>query len=408
MIEFVIPEDIKPRNSYMARIRPFIGKPLIKVLTGQRRVGKSYLLFQLINQITLEDPDARIIYINKENMVFDFIRDAEDLNKYIQSETGKNERNYIFIDEIQDIEGFEKALRSLLLNERNDIYITGSNAKMLSGELATYLSGRYIEFQIYSLSYAEFLYFHNFHDNEESLMLYFRYGGLPFLINMSLTEQAFEYIHSIYSTIVYRDVVSRYKIRNTVILEKLIVFLADNTGNLFSAKRISDFLKSQHIAISPGQIQTYTGYLTNAHLVHKVERYDLAGRRIFETGEKYYFENTGIRNAIIGFRPNDMGSVLENVVYNHLLYKGYTVQTGSLSTREIDFVCSKGGEKVYIQVALRLDEKSTIEREFGNLLKIKDNYPKMVITKDPFKGNTVDGIKHLNIRDFLLSTEDWI
>lgn len=310
-------------------------------------------------------------------------------------------RNYIFIDEIQDISEFEKALRSLLLDTNNDIYITGSNAKMLSGELATYLSGRYIECNVYSLSYTEFLSFHNIPDEDDSLELYIKFGGLPYLINLPLTDQAFEYIYSVYSTIVYRDVVSRYNLRNSGFLEKLVLFLADNIGSLFSAKKISDFLKSQNTRIAPNQIQQLSTYLANAYIIHEVSRYDIAGRRIFEIGNKFYFENTGIRNVVVGYSLKDRGKLLENVVYNHLVYSGYDVKVGSFHAQEIDFVCEKNNERLYVQVALRLDEKATIDSEFGNLLNIKDNYPKIVVTGDRFEGNTYEGIKHLFIRDFL-------
>jgi predicted AAA+ superfamily ATPase len=398
-----IPKELKRRDAYINRIQPFINKNLIKVLTGQRRVGKSYLLFQLMQVIEQLDANANLIYINKEDLNFDFIRNAQDLNNYVLSLSVDTRKNYIFIDEIQDIVEFEKALRSLLLNENNDIYITGSNANMLSGELATYLSGRYIEFNIMSLSYPEFLVFHQIENSEENLNNYFLYGGLPYLINLPLNNQVFEYLKSIYSTIVYRDVVSRYNIRNTILLEKLIVFLADNIGNLFSAKRISDFLKSQQTNTSPNQIQLHTEQLANSFLVHKVSRFDIKGRRIFEVGEKYYFENLGIRNILIGYRPDDLGKILENAVFNHLMYKGWEVKVGVFDSNEIDFVCRKNGETMYIQVALRLEEQKTIEREFGNLLRIKDNYPKIVITNDQFYGNTYQGVQHIYIRDFLMS-----
>ncbi len=397
-----IPAHLKSRESYVTRIKPFMRKSLIKALTGQRRVGKSYLLFQLMQIILKEQKEANIIYINKEDFQFDHIRNAQDLNEYILTQTRPDERNYIFIDEIQDIEDFEKALRSLLLDENNDLYITGSNAKMLSGELATYLSGRYIEFSIYSLSYNEFLLFHDLEDKDDSLQLYIKFGGLPYLINLSLTDQAFEYIKSVYSTILFRDVVSRYNLRNSGFLEKLVLFLADNIGSLFSAKRISDYLKSQHTNIAPHQIQLYTEYLASAYIVHQVDRYDIVGRRIFDSGNKLYFENTGIRNAITGYNLKDMGKLLENIVYNHLLYLGYKVKTGVIgAAQEIDFVCERGGETLYVQVALRLDGEATIEREFGNLLKAQDNYPKIVVTNDHFTGNTHRGVQHVHIRDFL-------
>ena len=397
------PRILKKRKGYIDRIKPFMQKSVIKVLTGQRRVGKSFLLYQLIEEILGKEPDANIIYINLEDFAFSSLQTAEDLHSYIISHSKEKAKNYIFIDEIQDIPGFEKVIRSLLLNEDNDIYITGSNAKMLSGELATYLSGRYIEFKIYSLSYSEFLEFHGLTESETSYELYSRYGGLPYLLNLPLEDETVnEYLKSVYSTIVFRDVVSRYKLRNTLFLEKLIQFLSENIGNLFSAKNISDYLKSQHTTISVNQIQSYTEYLNNAFLIHRVERYDLIGKRVFEIGEKYYFENMGIRNIVIGYRITDKAKILENLVYNHLLYKGYDIKVGYYGDKEIDFIGEKNGEKLYIQVALKIDSDKTAEREFGNLLKIQDNYPKIVVTKDTFSGNSYEGIRHCPIRQFLM------
>lgn len=397
------PRILKKRKGYIDRIKPFMQKSVAKMLTGQRRVGKSFLLYQLIEEILAEEPDANIIYVNLEDFTFSSLQTAEDLHSYIISHSKEKVKNYIFIDEIQDIPGFEKVIRSLLLNEDNDIYITGSNAKMLSGELATYLSGRYIEFKIYSLSYSEFLEFHGLTESETSYELYSRYGGLPYLLNLPLEDETVnEYLKSVYSTIVFRDVVSRYKLRNTLFLEKLIQFLSENIGNLFSAKNISDYLKSQHTAISVNQIQSYTEYLNNAFLIHRVERYDLIGKRVFEIGEKYYFENMGIRNIVIGYRITDKAKILENLVYNHLLYKGYDIKVGYYGDKEIDFVGEKNGEKLYIQVALKIDSDKTAEREFGNLLKIQDNYPKIVVTEDTFSGNSYEGIRHCSIRQFLM------
>jgi len=277
-----LPQNIIPRDNYISRIKPFINTSLIKVLTGQRRVGKSYLLYQLINLISAQDKKSNIIYINLEDLSFDFINTAIDLNNYVTERLSTNERNYLFIDEIQDIEDFEKALRSLALIENLDIYITGSNAKMLSGELATTLSGRYIEFNIYSLSYSEFLTFHSLEDSDDSLALFMKYGGLPYITNLPLKDDViFEYLKNIYSTIIYRDVVSRFNLRNTHFLERLVIFLADNVGSLFSAKKISDFLKSQKINISSLQIQNYLKYLSSAFVILPVKRYDIVGKRIF-------------------------------------------------------------------------------------------------------------------------------
>ncbi|WP_059026587.1 ATP-binding protein [Gabonibacter massiliensis] len=398
-----IPKNIKERKQYISRIVPFMKQSIIKVLTGQRRVGKSYMLFQLIEKIQNEEPDASVIYINCENFEFESIRTAIDLHQYIESRREPGRLNYIFIDEIQEIEDFEKALRSLVLNEENDIYVTGSNAHLLSGELGTYLSGRYVEFKIYSLSYPEFLQFHELSDSFQSYDKYCRYGGLPYLVNLALRDEIVDdYLQSVYSAIIFRDVVARYKVRNIAFLEKLIQFLAENTGSLFSAKNISDYLKSQRVTISVNQIQTYVSHLVNAFLIHRVERYDMVGKRIFEVGEKYYFENLGLRNTIIGYRITDKAKILENVVYNHLLYDGYKINIGYNGNKEIDFICEKASEKLYVQVALKLNAEKTIEREFGNLLKIPDNFPKIVVSEDDFSGNTYKGIRHYSIRDFLM------
>lgn len=392
-----------PRQKYLKRIEPFIGKNLIKVFTGQRRVGKSYLLFQLMEEVKKKDSEAKILYINKEDLAFAHIRNADDLNAYVLQNKSADGKTYVFIDEIQDIENFEAALRSLLLDKNLDLYCTGSNANLLSSDIAGHLSGRYIKIPVYSLSYSEFLQFHQLEDSDDVLEKYLKFGGLPYLIHLSLEDPiVFEYLENVYSTILFRDVINRFSVRNTAFLEQLVLFLASNTGSLFSAKKISDFLKSQKINIAPNQVQTYIQHLTNAFLIHRVNRYDITGKRLFEIGEKYYFENLGIRNALWGFRPEDRGKILENVVYNHLLTENYKVQVGIIADNEIDFIAEKNGEKTYIQVALTLNEEKTIEREFGNLLKIKDNYPKLLITMDRFSGNTFEGVKVTDLRTFLL------
>ena len=377
---------------------------IIKVFTGQRRVGKSYLLFQLMALLREQDKNVAILYINKEDLDFSFIQTATDLQEYVLANKSKKGRTYVFIDEIQDIIQFEAALRSLLLYEDIDLYCTGSNANLLSGDIAGHLSGRYIEIVVYSLSYNEFLDFHSLTDSSSSIDKYLKYGGLPYLKHLPLEDAiVFEYLKNIYSTIVYRDIINRYSVRNVPFLEQLVLFLAGNIGSIFSAKKISDFLKSQRINMAPNQVQTYIQHLVNAFLVHKVSRYDLIGKRTFEIGEKYYFENLGIRHGLLGYRLEDRGKIMENAVYNHLLYKGYKVKIGILGSTEIDFIGEKDGEKQYIQVALTINETKTMEREFGNLKNISDNYPKTVITMDAFTGNTYEGIAAIDLRSFLLS-----
>ena len=397
-----VPSVIYNRDSYINRIKPFMRTNTIKVMVGHRRVGKSYILYQLINLINSEESNANIIYINKEDLDFDFIRTYRDLYSYVKDRLLEERRNYIFIDEIQEIEDFHLAIRSLALNDNNDIYITGSNSKMLSSELANELGGRYVEFKIYSLSYMEFLQFHKLDNDDESLEKYIHFGGLPYLINIPMEEQiVMEYVKSVYSTIVLRDVIQRKNIRNTIFLEQLIRFLADNIGSLFSSKSISDFLKSQNVKLASNQVSEYADYLAEAFVVHRIGRYDVIGKRLFEIGEKYFFENMGIRNAVAGYKIQDRAKRIENVVCNHLIYCGYEVKVGTMMSEEIDFVCTRNGETMYVQVSAELSRQETIDREFGNLLKIKDNYPKIVVSGERSFGNTYQGIKHIYIRDFL-------
>lgn len=397
-----IPSDLTPRLTYLKKVLPFIDKQVIKIFTGQRRVGKSYLLFQIMQYIQQQNKKAAIIYINKEDLTFVSIQTAQQLNDYILLHKSKSKKTYVFIDEIQEIKEFENALRSLLLDETLDIYCTGSNANLLSKDVAGKLSGRCIETVVYSLSYNEFLEFHKLKNTNEALESYLKYGGLPYLKNLKLTDQiVFEYQKNIYYTIVYRDIVNRYALRNGPFLEQLILFLASNIGSIFSAKKISDFLKSQQVKMAPNQVQLYISYLVNAFIIQQASRYDIVGKRLFEIGEKYYFENLGIRNSIWGYRPEDKGKIMENAVFNHLIFKNNEVKVGVLHEAEIDFIAQKEGEKHYYQVALSIHETQTIEREFGNLKKIKDNYPKTVITYDTFKGNTMEGIKCIDLKSFL-------
>lgn len=399
-------KDLIYRKRYLERVRPFIGKSLIKVFSGQRRVGKSYLLFQIMQEIRESDAQANLIYINKEDLAFSTLKTATDLAEFVLAQKKNGQKNYVFIDEIQEISDFETALRSLLLDDELDLYCTGSNAHLLSRDIAGTLSGRAIEINVHSLSYFEFLEFMKLEDSDKALSQFLKYGGLPYLKDLPLQDNiVFEYLKNIYSTIAVRDIVNRYALRNVPFLEQLTLFLADNIGNLFSAKKISDFLKSQKISTSSTQVQNYVDYLTNAFLIHKVPRYDIEGKRIFEIGEKYYFEDIGLRNALIGYRVQDRSKLLENTIFNHLQIAGYNVKIGGLNNQEIDFVAEKEGERIYVQATLTINEEKTLEREFGNLLKIQDNYPKYVVTMDEFDGNSYDGVQCLSLREFLKMLE---
>lgn len=391
------------RVKYLEKIRPYYDKQLIKILIGQRRVGKSFLLRQIMDEIRARDTEANIIFIDKEKYEFNQIKDDVALMSYIEQNRNNSRKNYLFIDEVQEIESFETALRSLLSEGIFDIYCTGSNSQIFSGELATILSGRQIEITVHPLSYPEFLEFHNLDNNNESLNFYLKYGGLPFLIHLPKDEMViYDYLKNILSTIIFRDVVNRNKIGDVSFLNSLITFIADNTGSIFSARKITAFLKAQNISKSVSSIITYVQYLEEANIISKVRRKNVQGGKIFEVGEKYYFEDLGIRNALFGYRAQDINKILENIVYNHLLYCGYRIYIGKLGDKEIDFIAEKNNEIIYLQIAYLMNNEQTIQREFGKLDMIHDHYPKYVISMDIFPVNTsYKGIKHLNLRNFL-------
>ncbi len=398
-----IPEYIE-RPLYLQRIMPYVRKDIMKILVGQRRVGKSYMLFQLMDRISALDPDGQQVYINKELHEFAALRRAEDLLEYVERRRAPDRPLYLFIDELQEIDGFEHALRSLQATGNVDIYATGSNAKLLSGELATYLSGRYVEVKVYGLTYAEFLQFHKLQRGRESLTSFMKFGGLPYLRHLALDESVvFECLRNIADAILLKDIVGRYDIRNVSFLQRLTRFLADNVGSMVTARKISEYLKSQKINVSHNLVIDYLSYLTNALLVLRAQRYDVIGKQVFEIGEKYYFEDLGIRHALVGFRATDINKILENLVFMHLKSAGYDVTVGKIGKREVDFVCEKSGERIYVQVAYLIADDMVRDREFGNLLKIQDNFPKMVVSMDQAAGGSYQGIEHIYIEDFLLS-----
>lgn len=392
------------RALYINQIEKHLGKGLIIVLVGQRRVGKSYML-RMVRDAKISNSSNNVIFIDKEKRAFDTIKNYQDLNQYIEAQWVEGKHNYILIDEVQDIDEFERTVRSYRTEPDTDIIITGSNARMLSNELSTLIGGRYKEIYIQSLSYAEFLTFHKLADNDESLALYIQYGGLPGLLRIGLNEDdAREYQMDIYHTVLLKDVIMRNNIRNIPFLENLVRFLADNTGKLISANSIAKFMKSQGESITSSVIINYLSYLCEAYILHKVNRYDIHGKRLFETNDKFYFEDNGIRNAIAGgTREGDIEKVIENVIYQHLVRLGYKVCVGQLQAAEIDFVCAKAdGQRAYIQASYIIADEATREREFGNLRAIKDNYPKYVISMTPLlTKNDYNGITHLHLRHFL-------
>ena len=390
------------RQKYLDRIKTYMNKSLIKVFVGQRRVGKSYLMKMTADHVLKQNPEANILYIDKEQYEFDTIQDYHSLIAYVNENIVPNKANYLFIDEIQEIKGFEKALRHFQNKEIADIYCTGSNAEILSGELATLLSGRYIKIEVHSLSYQEFLDFHNLTDNDEALQKYMKWGGLPYIRNLGKNDEViFDYLSNILSTIVYKDVIHRYKIRNVEFFDRLIRYIAANIGNLITSKKISDYLKSQKTDISPRVVLSYLQYLQNAFLVYKLKRVDVNSKKVFAINDKYFFQDWGLRNALLGIGNFSVPDLLENVVFSHLKQQGYLVSVGVLNHLEIDFVARKADKTIYLQVSYLIIDDKTKEREFGNLLLIKDNYPKYVISLDPVPVSSYKGIVHLHLRDFL-------
>lgn len=392
------------RQSYIDKIEKYLGKETTIVLVGQRRVGKSCIL-KMIRDDKMADSDNNVIYIDKEKWQYDAIQTYKDLNEYIERYWVNDKHNYILIDEVQDIEEFERSVRSFRTEPNTDIIITGSNARMLSNELSTLIGGRYKEIYIQSLSYNEFLEFHNLSDNDESLSLYIQYGGMPGLAKIGLEEDdAREYQIDIYHTVLLKDVIMRNQIRNVPFLENLVRFLADNIGKLISANSIAKYMKSQGESITSSVVINYISFLCEAYILHKVNRYDIHGKRVFENNDKFYFEDNGVRNAIAGgTREGDIEKVIENIIYEHLIRLGYQVYVGQLQAGEIDFVCTKPeGQRIYVQASFIIAEQATREREFGNLRSIKDNYPKYVISMTPLlTKNDDDGITHIHLRKFL-------
>lgn len=392
------------RPLYMDQLRPYINKNLIKILVGQRRVGKSYILAAVANEIQQSYPDANIIDINLEDFAFAHIDNAQKLHDEIQGKIDKRRKNFIFIDEVQEVRDFDKVVRSLILDSNNDVYLTGSNSTMLSSEISSRLAGRSVAINVHPLTYQEFLTFHSLTDSDKVLETYLRYGGLPYLVNLPDQSTWNEYLTGITDAVVYRDVVSRHSLRNADFLNRMLLFLADNIGQIFSAKKIVDYLKAQRLSTSVTSVQTYIKYIEDAYIVNRARRWDIEGKRFFEFGEKFFFEDLGIRNSIIGYRPKDIGGVIENTVYNHLITKGFNVKVGVLQHgKEVDFVAEKDNELRYIQVAVSVANPNTAAREFGNLSQIPDNYEKTVVTLHETTSNTHKGIRLQSLREFLLT-----
>jgi predicted AAA+ superfamily ATPase len=399
------------RSSYLEKIKPFIDKPVIKVLTGIRRSGKSTLLKMIIQELKSKGvQDNQIIYINKDSLEFEFIQTYLQLYEYVKGKFPSEKTSiYLFVDEIQEIEFWEKAIGSFHTDEIADLYITGSNSSLMSSELATLLTGRYIEFFIQPLVFSEFLEFREaaIHQSEVEFEHYLKYGGFPGLHHMEFTDDVIkQYLDAIYNTVILKDVVARNNIRDVHLLERIIRFIADNVGNITTAKNISNFIKSQHLKVSVDTVQNYIKWLMNAFIIHKVPRYDIRGKAQLELYEKYFLSDIGFIYVLSGNKFADISGKLENVIFLELIHRGYAVEIGKWNQLEVDFIASKNGKKIYFQVAYLLSDEKVISREFGSLMQIQDAYPKYVLSMDKHFGDDLNGIKWMNIKDFLLS-KDW-
>lgn len=400
------------RSGYLDTLDKFRDKPVIKVLTGLRRSGKSSLLKLMVERLKTSKVQGRnILYIDKESLEFDAIRTYKDLQKRVSGYwKGVAGPKYLFVDEVQEISEWERAIASLAGAREADIYLSGSNSHLLSSELATLLSGRYIEISVLPLSFGEFLRFKAakgaLDPVESEFDNYLKYGGMPGLHQIGLSEDvAFQYLNSIFNTILYKDVVSRHKIRDTAILDRIARFAFDNCGNVLSAQRIAEYMKSQRIKVSVDTVLNYMAYLESAFLLRKARRFDIQGKRHLEVNDKYYLGDVGLRHGFIGYRESDISGLLENIVYLELKRRGYAVSVGKWQTREIDFVAEKDQTRLYIQVCYLLADPSTVAREFGPLMEVNDNHPKLVLSMDRNWGDGRDGIRRIYLPDFLLEEE---
>lgn len=398
--------ELFPRPQYTEKIAGLINRGMMLILVGQRRVGKSKVLELFKDWLKRNRPEANVVYVNKEYQEFRDILTAEQLYDYATVRLPEGGDNYLLIDEVQEIENYENALRSFHAENRCQVIATGSNAYIFSSELGTRLSGRYIEIKIYNLSYLEFLRFHNMEDSDAALMHYLIIGGLPGLFAFKTEEksQINDYLEGVYNTILVKDIVSREKVRNVTQLENIIRFVADNIGKPVSVANIVRYMTSKGEKISDETASNYLKYLRDAFLAIPVRRFDIHGKMLLESNNKHYFSDHGIRNYICGSDiRGSIEKIMENVVWNHLRRQGFEVSVGILRAGEIDFVATKSDKRIYVQVTYLLASDDTIKREFGNLAAIKDNYPKFVVSMDPVSGGFSEypGIEHVNLREFL-------
>jgi len=399
------------RPTYTEQLTNFINKPQIKIITGIRRSGKSTVLRLLKETLLgLGINEEQLILINFESFAFSEFTSAQKLYQYVKEKIPQNQKSYLLLDEIQEVDGWEKAVNAFLADFNTDIYITGSNSHMLSSELATYLAGRYVEIPVFTLSFREFMDFrrHYFPQEESKINpfeTYLRMGGFPVIHTVNYDEETtYKVVRDIYSSVILRDTVQRYKIREVELLERVIRYAFDNIGSPFSGKNVADYFKNQQRKTDINTIYNYLHALEGAFILYRVPRYDIKGKEILKTQEKFYAGDVSIVYATMGYRDRMISGILENIVFLELKRRGYRVFIGKLDNKEIDFIAEKQGWKIYIQVAYKLESKQTVDREFAPLLAVDDHHPKYVISMDNFWKDTISGVRHQYIPDFLLST----
>jgi uncharacterized protein len=399
------------RPHYMNQIMAYADTPFVKVLTGIRRSGKSTIMKMLMDEFRKRGvPNPSILYYSFDSMEYDDIKDATSLYREIKKHLTQNQKTYIFLDEIQEVISWEKVVNSLMSDFEVDIYVTGSNSRMMSSEISTYLTGRYITFKIYPLSFGEYLTFREQYttvqNSHTELSNYLKLGGFPAVHLQPYSQnEVYTIVKDIYNSTIFTDIVRRNQIRKIDQLERIVNFAFSNVGNLFSAKAISNYLKNEHRSLDNETVYNYLSKLENAYILHRCSRFDIQGKELLKTQEKFYLADPTLRYCILGYSSSNIGGMLENIVYLELLRRNYDVYVGKLDNAEIDFIATKQGKKIYIQVTERIEQESTELREYNRLLSIKDNYPKYVLRTDELAGGNYKGIKTIHIADFLLSDQ---
>ena len=398
------------RPSYVDKIMAYVDTPFVKILTGVRRCGKSTILKMIMSKLReCGIPESRMVSYCFDSMEFEDMT-AKQMYSELKSRVSPEGKTYFFLDEMQEIKGWEKVVNSLSSDYDVDLYITGSNSRMMSSEISTYLTGRYVSFRIYTLSFAEYLTFKEQYDAvgdpRQELANYIRLGGFPATHLQNYTQdEVYTIVRDIYNSTIFSDIVRRNQVRKIDQLERVVKYTFNNVGNTFSAKSISDYLKAEHRALDNETVYSYLEKLEKAYLLHRCSRYDLQGKEILKTQEKFYLADTSLRYSVLGYNADSVATSLENVVYLELCRRGYTVNIGKTSDGEIDFVATRQNEKVYVQVTQQIASEKTERREYERLLEIRDNYPKYVLRTDEFAGGNYEGIKTMHVADFLLSDE---